>query len=48
MEINIMRESNNRNNIPHTCVERGGGVDVPLFETIKTNAETQPKNELQQ
>ena len=25
-----------------------GGADVPLFETIKTNAGTQPKNELQQ
>ncbi len=24
-----------------------GGGDVPLFETIKTNAGTQPKNELQ-
>ena len=24
-----------------------GGADVPLFETIKTNAGTQPKNELQ-
>ncbi len=23
-------------------------ADVPLFETIKTNAGTQPKNELQQ
>ena len=27
---------------------KGGGADVPLFETIKTNAGTQPKNELQQ
>ena len=27
---------------------RGGGADVPLFETMKTNAGTQPKNELQQ
>ena len=27
---------------------KGGGANVPLFETIKTNAETQPKNELQQ
>ncbi len=26
---------------------KGGGVDVPLFETIKTNVGTQPKNELQ-
>ena len=26
---------------------KGGGADVPLFETIKTNAGTQPKNELQ-
>ena len=25
---------------------KGGGADVPLFETIKTNAGTQPKNEL--
>ena len=25
-----------------------GEADVPLFETIKTNAGTQPKNELQQ
>ena len=25
-----------------------GGADVPLFETIETNAGTQPKNELQQ
>ena len=25
-----------------------GGADVQLFETIKTNAGTQPKNELQQ
>ncbi len=25
-----------------------GGGDVPLFETKKTNAGTQPKNELQQ
>ena len=25
-----------------------GGADVPLFETIKTNKGTQPKNELQQ
>ena len=24
-----------------------GGADVPLFETIETNAGTQPKNELQ-
>ena len=27
---------------------KGGVADVPLFETIKTNAGTQPKNELQQ
>ena len=27
---------------------KGGGADVPLFETIKTNAGTQPKNESQQ
>ena len=27
---------------------KGGGADVPLFETIKTNAGNQPKNELQQ
>ncbi len=27
--------------------EKRGGADVPLFETIKTNAGTQPKNELQ-
>ena len=27
--------------------QRGGGSDVPLFETIKTNAGTQLKNELQ-
>ncbi len=26
----------------------GEGADVPLFETIKSNAGTQPKNELQQ
>ena len=26
----------------------GGGADKPLFEIIKTNAGTQPKNELQQ
>ncbi len=26
---------------------KGGGADVPLFETIKTNKRTQPKNELQ-
>ncbi len=26
---------------------KGRGADVPLFETIKTNAGTQPKNELQ-
>ena len=25
-----------------------GGGDVPLFETIKSNAGTQPKNEFQQ
>ena len=31
--------------IPTTL--KGGGADVPLFETIKTNAGTQPKNELQ-
>ena len=24
-----------------------GGADVPLFETIKTNAGTQPKNALE-
>ena len=30
------------------CNLKGGGADVPLFETIKTNAGTQPKNELQQ
>ncbi len=29
-------------------VKEEGGADVPLFETIKTNAGTQPKNELQQ
>ena len=28
--------------------QRGWGADVPLFETIKTKAGTQPKNELQQ
>ena len=28
-------------------ISKGGGADVPLFETIKTNAGTQPKNELQ-
>ena len=28
--------------------ERERGADVPFFETIKTNAGTQPKNELQQ
>ncbi len=27
---------------------KGGRADVPLFETIKTNAGTQPKNEFQQ
>ena len=27
---------------------KGGEADVPLFKTIKTNAGTQPKNELQQ
>ena len=27
---------------------KGGRVDVPLFETMKINAGTQPKNELQQ
>ncbi len=25
---------------------KGGGADMPLFENIKTNAGTQPKNEL--
>ncbi len=28
--------------------KRGGGADVSFFETIKTNAGTQPKKELQQ
>ena len=29
--------------------QKGGrGANVPLFETIKTNVGTQPKNELQQ
>ncbi len=27
---------------------KGEGADMPLFETIKTNAGTQPKSELQQ
>ena len=31
-----------------SATKKGGGGDVPLFETIKTNAGTQPKNELQQ
>ncbi len=31
----------------HLHYFKGGGADVPLFETIKTNAGTQPKNELQ-
>ncbi len=28
--------------------KRGGWADLPLFETIETNAGTQPKTELQQ
>ncbi len=28
-------------------IKRGGGADVPLFETIEIKAGTQPKNELQ-
>ena len=31
-----------------TNLLQGGGADVPLFETIKTNAGTRLKNELQQ
>ena len=34
--------------IQNTITVERGGADVPLFETIKTNAGTQPKNELQQ
>ena len=30
------------------CIQQRGEADVPLYETIKTNAGTQPKNELQQ
>ncbi len=28
---------------PNVSQERGGGADVPLFETSKTNTGTQPK-----
>ena len=31
----------------HTSGNKGGGADLPLFETIETNTGTQ-KNELQQ
>ncbi len=34
--------------IIYSYYNKGGGADVPLFETTKTNAGTQPKNELQQ
>ncbi len=27
-----------------SLIQSGGGADVPLFKTIKTNAGTQPKN----
>ncbi len=30
------------------CYQKGRRANVPLFETIKTNAGTHPKNELQQ
>ncbi len=33
--------------ITKRVISKGGGADVPLFETIKTSAGTQPKNELQ-
>ena len=42
----ILCTSNNLINRSILC-QREGGADVPLFETIKTNAGTQPKNELQ-
>ena len=33
---------------PMSLYLKGGRADLPPFETIKTNAGTQPKNELQQ
>ncbi len=51
MRIRIQARSRTENHQSFQKVKndfKGGGADVPLFETIKTNAGTQPKNELQQ
>ena len=38
----------NQNQSSHIIWSKIKGADVPIFETFKTNAGTQPKNELQQ
>ncbi len=48
LEIKDVGENKFLSNWVKPSYKGGGGADVPLFETIKTNAGTQPKNELQQ